>query len=244
MSKICDNCRKSHIIWWCAALCGLQHSNLRQNCRWKVHLNENNHIKSFHLGRYISRYIVWNYVLWLRWRLAVKLNLCQYIRRYTSTNKELSPKGYSRKNYLGGEDSRWYIFLWVVGAESFQIIWVIAVWPNQITWIVGISLGWRGRKNIVCQKREVLSNLAKKSVELSKPQGNRPFFVYTQSSKLGCFRRILVKNGTQINSPIVASVAIITTLGKPFFFIRIYSRKHRYRVVWLIKVNTCKNLYQ
>ena len=42
-------------------------------------------------------------------------------------------------------------------------------------------------------------------------------FVYTQSSNLGCFRRILVKNGTEINSPIVASVAVITSLGKLVF---------------------------
>ena len=40
---------------------------------------------------------------------------------------------------------------------------------------------------------------------------------YTQSSKLGCFCRILVKNGTQINSPIVASVVVITSLGKYVF---------------------------
>ena len=44
------------------------------------------------------------------------------------------PKGYSRKKYLGGEDGRQYIFLWVVGAESFQIIWVVGVRPNLITW--------------------------------------------------------------------------------------------------------------
>ena len=35
------------------------------------------------------------------------------------------------KKYLGGgggmEDGRRYIFLWVVGAERFQIIWVISV---------------------------------------------------------------------------------------------------------------------
>ena len=42
-------------------------------------------------------------------------------------------KGCSRKKYLGGEDSRRYIFLWVVGAESFQIIWVVGVRPNLIT---------------------------------------------------------------------------------------------------------------
>ena len=35
-----------------------------------------------------------------------------------------SVKGYSRKKYLGEEDSRRYIFLLVASAESFQIIWV------------------------------------------------------------------------------------------------------------------------
>ena len=44
---------------------------------------------------------------------------------------------------MGGEDGRPYIFLWVVGAESFQIIRVIGDRPNLITWVVGISL--RGR---------------------------------------------------------------------------------------------------
>ena len=37
------------------------------------------------------------------------------------------PKGYSRKKYLGGEEGKRYIFLWVVGADIFQIIWVIGV---------------------------------------------------------------------------------------------------------------------
>ena len=71
--------------------------------------------------------------------------------------------GYSRKKDLGGEDGRGYIFLWVVGAESFQIIWVIGVRTNLITWVVGISMRGSRRKNIICQKeREVLSNLAKR----------------------------------------------------------------------------------
>ena len=61
------------------------------------------------------------------------------------------------------------------GAESFQIIWVIGVRPNLITWVVGVSLRGRGRENIICKKREVLSNLAKKRVEHSKPQWKRPF---------------------------------------------------------------------
>ena len=68
-----------------------------------------------------------------------------------------------QKKDLGGEDGRRYIFLWVVGAESFQIILVIGVRPNLITWVVGISIHGRGRKNIICQKkREALSNLAKR----------------------------------------------------------------------------------
>ena len=67
------------------------------------------------------------------------------------------------KKDLGEEDSRQYIFLWVVGAESFQIIWVIGVRPNLITWVLGISLRGRGIKKIICQKkREVLPNLAKR----------------------------------------------------------------------------------
>ena len=66
----------------------------------------------------------------------------------------LCDKGYSRKKDLGGEDGRRYIFLWVVVAESFQIIWTIGVRPNLISWVVGISLCGRGRKNIICQKKE------------------------------------------------------------------------------------------
>ena len=49
-----------------------------------------------------------------------------------------------------------------------------------------------------------------------KRNRNGHFCLYT-SSKLGCFRRILVKTGTQINFPIVASVAVITSLGKHVF---------------------------
>ena len=122
---------------------------------------------------------------------------------------------------MGGEDGRRYIFLWVVGALSFLIIWVIRIRPNLITWVVGISLRGRGRKNIICQKREKFYQIQpKESVELSKTASEMAIFVYTQSSKLGCFRRILVKTGTKINSPIVASVAVITSQGK-----HVYSEK-------------------
>ena len=102
--------------------------------------------------------------------------------------------------------------------ESFQIIWVFGVRPNLITWVVGISLGGRGRKNIICPKKgEVLSNLANRKHRALQTAADMANFVYTLSSKLRCFRRILVKNCTQINSPMVASVPVITSLGKPVF---------------------------
>ena len=105
----------------------------------------------------------------------------------------------------------------MVGAERFQIIWVIGVRPNQITWVVGISLRGRGRKNIICQKKErsFIKSNQKKALSLAYRSGNGHFCL--PSSNLGCFLRILVKNGTKINSPIVGSVAVITSLGKHVF---------------------------
>ena len=59
---------------------------------------------------------------------------------------------------------------------KFSKLRVIGVRPNLITWVVGVSLRGRGRKNIICQKREkFLSNLAKKRVKHYKPQWKRPF---------------------------------------------------------------------
>ena len=49
-----------------------------------VHLNGDNHIQNFHLGRYIVGYTFGNHVLRLRLRVAVKLNFRLYVRRYTS----------------------------------------------------------------------------------------------------------------------------------------------------------------
>ena len=46
---------------------------------------------------------------------------------YNNHINSLKAKGYSRKKYLGGEEGKCYIFLWVVGADIFQIIWVIGV---------------------------------------------------------------------------------------------------------------------
>ena len=39
-----------------------------------MHLNGDNHTQNFHLGRYIFGYTFRNHVLWLRSRVAVKLN--------------------------------------------------------------------------------------------------------------------------------------------------------------------------
>ena len=36
-------------------------------------------------------------------------------------------RAFPEKKYLGGEEGKQYIFLWVVGADIFQIIWVIVV---------------------------------------------------------------------------------------------------------------------
>ena len=58
------------------------------------------------------------------------------------------------KKYLEGEDGRLYIFLWVVGAESFQIIWVIGVRPNLITWVVGVRCVEGEERILFAKKRE------------------------------------------------------------------------------------------
>ena len=85
---------------------------------------------------------------------------------------------------------------------------------------------WKGKKEYYLPKKgEVLSNLAKRK-RRAKQTAETAIFVYMQSSKLGCFRRILVKNATKINSPTVASVAVIISLGLTCIFRRIYSRKN------------------
>ena len=65
--------------------------------------------------------------------------LCPFSYTLYSMLSTGSTKGYSRKKYLGGEDGRQYIFLWVVGAESFQIIWVVVGAESfQIIWVIGV----------------------------------------------------------------------------------------------------------
>ena len=77
---------------------------------------------------------------------------------------------------------------------------------------------WKGKKEYYLpKKRGFIKSSQTKAWTLAATASEMAISVCTQSSKLGCFRRILVKNGTQINSEIVASVAVITSLGKHEF---------------------------
>ena len=62
---------------------------------------------------------------------------------------------------------------------------------------------WKGKKEYYLPKKgEVLSNLAKRKRRVLQTAAEMDIFVYMKSSELECFRRVLVKTGTQINSPI------------------------------------------
>ena len=57
---------------------------------------------------------------------------------------------------------------------------------------------WKGKKEYYLPKKERSFIKSSQKKALSEEM---TIFVYTQSSNLGCFCRILVKNGTEINSP-------------------------------------------
>ena len=100
-----------------------------------------------------------------------------------------------------------------------------------------------GEERILSAKKErsFIKSGQKKALSLANRR-NGHFCLHT-IVKSRMFPWNLGKYSTEINSPIVASVAVITSLGKHAFFRRIYSRKQRYRVVRLLaKANTCKNL--
>ena len=144
-------------------------------------------------------------------------------------------KGYSRKKYLGGEDGRRYIFLWVVGAESFQIIWVIGVRPNRITWVVGILLRGRGRKNIICpKKREVLSNLAQRKRRALQTAVETAIFCLYAIVKTWMFPLNTGKKWYQNKLPNSGFCSGHYFAWETCIFRRIYSRKQRYMVVRLL----------
>ena len=78
---------------------------------------------------------------------------------------------------------------------------------------------WMGKKEYYLPKKreKFLSNLVKKRVEHSKPQRKRPFLLMPNRQNSYVSIEYLVKNSTQINSPIVTSVEVITSLGKHVF---------------------------
>ena len=55
------------------------------------------------------------------------VTLCNLLGRQADLIGEFRIRAIPEKKYLGGEDGRRYIFLWVVGAHIFQIIWVLGV---------------------------------------------------------------------------------------------------------------------
>ena len=69
-----------------------------------VHLNGDNHIQNFHLGRYIDGYTFGNHVLRLRWRVAVNLDFRPYIQWYTSPNENFE-YGYPLNNCMRSTDN-------------------------------------------------------------------------------------------------------------------------------------------
>ena len=72
---------------------------LAKECQEKIHSLRDNHIQSFHLGRYIVGYTVGNLVLRRRASGAVKRDFRTYIRRYTSPNENFE-YGYPHSNAL------------------------------------------------------------------------------------------------------------------------------------------------
>ena len=81
-------CRKKfdaiNYVTYCWMTCGFLRLATLQ---FDTKLLRDNHIKIFHLERYIAGYTAGNHVLRLRSRVAVKLNFRPYIRRHTSSNK-------------------------------------------------------------------------------------------------------------------------------------------------------------
>ena len=80
-----------------------------------------------------------------------------YFSKWAYSISAQSIKGYSRKKYLGEGrergDGRRYIFLWVVGAESFQSIWVIG--STKSNYMGGWCFAaWKGKIEYYLHKKE------------------------------------------------------------------------------------------
>ena len=78
---------------------------------------------------------------------------------------------------------------------------------------------WKGKKEYYLpkKKREVLSNLAKRKRRAKQTASETAIFCLYTIVKTRMFPSNIGKNGTKINSPKVASVAVITSLGKQVF---------------------------
>ena len=105
---------------------------------------------------------------------------------------------------------------------------------------------WRGRKNIICQKkREVLSNLAKRKHRAKQTASETAIFCLYAVVKTRMFPSNIGKKWYQNKLPNSGFCSGHYFTGETCIFRRIYSRKQCYRVVrLLVKANTCKNLHQ
>ena len=96
------------------------------------------------------------------------------------------------------------------------------------------------------KKREFYQSSQKKALSLANPSRNGHFCLHAIVKPL-MFPSNIGKKGTEINSPIVASVGVITSLGNHVFSEELIqgNNARRFRVVRpLVKANTYKNLYQ
>ena len=117
----------------------------------------------------------------------------------------------------GGEDGRRYIFFygWLV-RKDFKLYGSLVL--DQIKlhgWFVFRCV--EGEERILSAKKErsFIKSSQKKALNLAN-RGNGHFCLHA-IVKPQMFPSNIGKNGTEINSPIVASVAVFTSLGKHVF---------------------------
>ena len=78
---------------------------------------------------------------------------------------------------------------------------------------------WKGKKEYYLPQKErsFIKSSQKKAWSLANRIGNGHFCLYTFDNTRMFPSNIGKKNGTKINFPIVASIAVITSLGKHLF---------------------------
>ena len=87
-----------------------------------------NHIQNVYLGRYIVGYTFGNHVLWLRLRVAVKLNYRPYIRRYTSPNENFE--------YSYPLSHTWKLGEFQISKSISKKLWLLC-YLSVLTFVVG-----------------------------------------------------------------------------------------------------------